>query len=112
MSPIQPRSTLTIQEGTGWPDNPFVVRCTRLSGSSALLEMLGEHLRDMAMQRNWQSLQMIDHTTEEQGVRTLQSFEINYEQYEESQVEYYSAVVWYDISEPWALIHSAEHTHH
>ena len=55
---------------------------------------------------------MIDHTTEEQGVRTLQSFEINYEQYEESQVEYYSAVVWYDISEPWALIHSAEHTHH
>ena len=112
MTSTQPRSALEIHEGTGWPDNPFIVRCNAISGSSALLELLGEHMRDMAMQRQWLSFQMIDHTTHEKGLQTLQSFEVNYEQFEEQQIEYFSAVVWYDISEPWGLITATEHPSH
>ncbi|NRP96109.1 hypothetical protein XMG59_002227 [Marinobacterium sp. xm-g-59] len=97
---------LNITEGTGWPETPFVVHSSTINGNSDLLELLGEHLRRMGLQREWQSLQIVDHHTHQQGLQTLHSFEVNYEQLEAGQMEYFSAVIWYDITEPWSKLHT------
>jgi hypothetical protein len=62
----------------------------------------------MALQRGWQDLQIIDSQINQQGVTTVQVFEVNYEQQEAGQTEYFSAVIWYDITEPWGLIYAGK----
>ena len=76
--------------------------------SCDLLELISEHIRSMALQRGWQDLQIIDSQINQQGVTTVQVFEVNYEQQEAGQTEYFSAVIWYDITEPWGLIYAGQ----
>ncbi|NVK01267.1 MAG: hypothetical protein HWE12_06965 [Oceanospirillaceae bacterium] len=105
-------NSLCVPQGTGTPDAPFVVQVLSEVESSEVLAYLRQHLFELANKQGWQATELLQTQFHSKGLSQLSAIEVNYEIDESGQTEYYSALVWYDITQPFTQIEAASTAHH
>jgi len=94
------------------PQEPYQVLATENINSSQVTAYLRDHIQRLAAKQGWQSLEILETQLHKRGLKQLCAIEINYEVEEGQQTEYYSALIWYDITQPFTQIEAQTTTHH
>lgn len=103
---------IQLTTGTGMPNEPFEVLATENTTSSDVTAYMRDHIQQLAARQNWRALEILECKIHSYGLRKLYSVEVNYEMEDPDQTEYYSALIWYDITQPFTQIESREQTRH
>lgn len=103
---------ILLTTGTGMPNEPFEVLANENTTSSEVTAYMRDHIHKMAALKGWQALELLDTKIHTHGLRKLYAVEVNYEMEEQDSTEYYSALIWYDITQPFTQIESAETIKH
>jgi len=98
--------------GTGMPNEPFEVLANEKSNSSEVTAYMRDHIQQMAARKAWRALEILETKIHTHGLRKLYSVEVNYEMDTDGETDYFSALIWYDITQPFTQIESDEQTKH
>jgi len=103
---------IKLTTGTGMPNEPFEVLASEDASSSDVTAYMRDHIQRMAAQKSWNALEILECKIHTHGLRKLYSVEVNYEMEEQNETDYYSALIWYDITQPFTQIEASEHLKH
>lgn len=103
---------IKLTTGTGMPNEPFEVLASEDASSSDVTAYMRDHIQRMAAQKSWNALEILECKIHTYGLRKLYSVEVNYEMEEQCETDYYSALIWYDITQPFTQIEASEQLKH
>ncbi len=103
---------IQLTTGTGMPNEPFEVLASQHITSTEVTAYMRDHIQQMAARQQWLALELLETKIHTHGLRKLYSVEVNYEMEESGETDYYSALIWYDITQPFTQIEAAEQPKH
>lgn len=106
---VQP---ICLTTGTGLPQEPYQVLATEEISSSQVTAYLRDHVQRLAAKQGWLALEILETQLHKHGLKQLYAIEVNYEMDEGNQTEYYSSLIWYDITQPYTQIEAQTTVHH